>query len=499
MAAPQTKNTARRQSGRGYGRDSGSALARLFPRTAATVETFAALSALVTGFCRWVWRWREETTTALVTLVVYLLGLRLVDDAVWALALLGGVLGVLALLPAARRRLLGVYGRSRSRRMVLDGLRELRFANSAGHLPRVRRVRSTPVGERMTLHCRPGQSAELIDARVEELRAAARSRDVRVTRDPNASHRVLVDVVRRDPFATGVDIPWEDQDADVLSMWDPVHFGTDENGAPVRVDMTERGIIFGGEPGSGKSSGEQVVISHAAKSPDAHLLLIDPNRVQAAPWRDRALATAYDDPGDALGVLEMIRAEISRRLELLERLPGVNRKVSRQIAHGEGLPLWVLFIDELAFHTSVVGTPAQRNGFATSCRDIVARGRAAGIIPVLATQRPTSDVVPTSLRDLISMRCAFRTTTAASSDVILGEGWSRQGYTATDIEITQRGVAWLMSEGQTPRRIKFAWIADDTIADLSATTVRHRPPAPTDPTPADLHEAPRPESADGED
>jgi len=137
-------------------------------------------------------------------------------------------------------------------------------------------------------------------------------------------------------------------------------------------------------------------------------------------------------------------------------------------------------VDELAFHTSVVGTSAQRAAFSTAARDVVARCRAAGIVPVMATQRPTSDVVPTSLRDLFSLRCALRTTTKTSSDVILGDGWARQGFSATDIDLAARGVGWLLAEGQEPQRIKVAWISDDTIADLAVTTIRHRPvPPPT--------------------
>jgi len=95
----------------------------------------------------------------------------------------------------------------------------------------------------------------------------------------------------------------------------------------------------------------------------------------------------------------------------------------------------------------------------------------------MATQRPTSDVVPTSLRDLFSLRCAFRTTTTTSSDVILGDSWARRGFSATDIDIAARGVAWLLAEGHQPQRMKAAWLSDTTIADLAVTTIRHRPAA----------------------
>ena len=398
-----------------------------------------------------------------------------------SLAVEGGLLGV----PGIRRWLVGWLRCSRTRRQIYAGLRETRALNLSGRLPRIRRVEVTAVGERLTVHARPGHSAELLDARVEELRAAARCRELRVTRDEDRSHRMTFDVVRRDAFAKSTDVAWADLDADRLSMWDPITLGVDETGEPVRLSLVERSLLGGGEPGSGKSSLASVILAHAAKSPDAHLVLIDPNRVQFSPWRHRALAFAADDPIDALAALALVRDEVSRRLELLESLPGVVRKVTRELAAEHDLPLWVVAVDELAFHTSVVGSPAERKLFGTLCRDVVARSRAAGVIPVMFTQRPTADVVDTSLRDLFSLRCAFRTTTKASSDVILGDGWSRQGYSATDIDINARGVGWLYAEGQKPKRFKGAWLSDATIADLARSTVVHRPALPPRRAPED--------------
>src|SRR6185437_11420646 len=73
--------------------------------------------------------------------------------------------------------------------------------------------------------------------------------------------------------------------------------------------------------------------------------------------------------------------------------------------------------------------------------------RAARIIVVAATQRPSADIVPTSLRDLLGYSLAFRCSTDSSSDVILGHGWANQGYTATDVDPAARGVGWLIAEG----------------------------------------------------
>ena len=65
------------------------------------------------------------------------------------------------------------------------------------------------------------------------------------------------------------------------------------------------------------------------------------------------------------------------------------------------------------------------------------------------------------MRDLFSYRWAFRCTTDSSSDVVLGQGWATEGYTAADIDPLARGVGWLLSETGVPRRIKAAYLTDD--------------------------------------
>jgi DNA segregation ATPase FtsK/SpoIIIE, S-DNA-T family len=66
------------------------------------------------------------------------------------------------------------------------------------------------------------------------------------------------------------------------------------------------------------------------------------------------------------------------------------------------------------------------------------------VILVLATQRPSHQIIDPSMRDLFSYRMAFRCTTDSSSDVVLGQGWVGQGYTAAAIGPLARGVAWLL-------------------------------------------------------
>jgi DNA segregation ATPase FtsK/SpoIIIE, S-DNA-T family len=77
-------------------------------------------------------------------------------------------------------------------------------------------------------------------------------------------------------------------------------------------------------------------------------------------------------------------------------------------------------IDEYAYFSATVGSKAEREKFAAITRDLVARGRAAGVIIILATQRPSHQVIDPSMRNLFGYRWAFRCTTDSSSDVVLG-------------------------------------------------------------------------------
>ena len=73
-----------------------------------------------------------------------------------------------------------------------------------------------------------------------------------------------------------------------FSMFDPVHLGMDEYGEHVHVDLAERNMLIGGEPGGGKSSAENLIVAHGALSHDCRLVLVDGNQVQLGPWRHSA-------------------------------------------------------------------------------------------------------------------------------------------------------------------------------------------------------------------
>ncbi|MGH8877750.1 MAG: FtsK/SpoIIIE domain-containing protein [Stackebrandtia sp.] len=253
-----------------------------------------------------------------------------------------------------------------------------------------------------------------------------------------------------------------------LSIWAPVDLGIDERGHAIRVGLAERNLLAAGEPGAGKSVGVNLIVAHAALSLDCRLILVDGKRVELGLWR--ACAEVFIGPSitDAIDLLKHLQALMDARY--VELLDTGRRKITREC----GPPVVLVVFDELAYFSATVGEPKQQKEFITLVRDLVARGRAAGIIVVAATQRPSADIIPTSLRDLFGYRWAFRCTTDASSDVILGHGWASEGYSAADIDPTTRGVGWLIAEGGMPQRMKAAYLSDEQAARIAEHAVRLR-------------------------
>jgi len=256
-----------------------------------------------------------------------------------------------------------------------------------------------------------------------------------------------------------------------LSAFDAFHAGMDELGRHALLDFNDRpGIVIGGEPGSGKSSLVNLVTGHGALSRDCKLILIDGKLVELWPWQGCAELFVGPSLKDATAAFEYMQEVISERLKLLT---GLGR---RKVTKADGLDAWLVVIDEFALFSATLGTKQEREKFSALVRDVVARGRACAVWVILATQRPSHTIVDPALRDLFGYRCAFRCTTDASSDIVLGHGWASKGYNAADIYPESRGVAWLLAEDGLPRRIKAAWLSDPEIFRIAAyaSTLRGR-------------------------
>ena len=267
-------------------------------------------------------------------------------------------------------------------------------------------------------------------------------------------------LVRRDPFDDPAPLTWPDAAMAERSLWDPIALGVDEHGEPVRIGLVERNVLVGGEPGAGKSVALSLLVAAAALDPTARVWLLDGKLVELAAWAPVAERLVGPDGGEAIDTLRQVQREMDARYrELLAR--GL-RKVRRD----EGLPLHLVVVDELAFYVTLPDRK-QRQELTELLRDLVARGRAAGVIVVCATQKPGADVVPSSLRDLFGFRLALRCNTPQASDTILGQGWASAGADASTVPGAQRGVGFLLAEGERPTRVKTYHLDDDELGAIA--------------------------------
>jgi DNA segregation ATPase FtsK/SpoIIIE-like protein len=328
-------------------------------------------------------------------------------------------------------------------------------------------VTAIPAGELVRVRASRGSSLEAVEQRAEELAVCLQAREVRIARDPDNAATGTVTLVRRDPLAGMVSVAWPHRDADALSLWDPIPIGVDELGATVTVSLPERNVLLGGEPGAGKSAALSLLVATAALDPSVRLWLLDGKLVELSPWTPCAQRFAGPDIEQAIGLLRELRAEMEARYrELLAR---GQPKISRD----DELPLHLVVCDELAMYLGAEDRKRQQE-FAGLLRDLVARGRAAGVIVCAATQKLASDVVPSALRDLFGFRLALRCNTPQASDTILGQGWATLGHSAATIAPGQRGVGLLLAEDGTPTRLRGFHLTDTDVDALAERAIALR-------------------------
>jgi S-DNA-T family DNA segregation ATPase FtsK/SpoIIIE len=255
-----------------------------------------------------------------------------------------------------------------------------------------------------------------------------------------------------------------------LSMFDPIYLGVDEFGEPVYVRLIYKNLLSGGEPGAGKSTLINAIVSHAALSAHTRLVLFDGKWVELGMFEDVADVFVGPDIRKAIVTLKRLQRVMDNRYAWLRA-----RRV-KKITPADLLNVIVAVIDELAYYSATVGSKQDQEEFSTLLRDVVARGRACGVIVVAATQRPSGvDIIPASLRDIFGYRHAGRCTTADSSDLILSRGWAAQGFNAATIAPDNPGVGYLLAEGGVPRLMKSPWMTDaqiEAVVDYAAWTRR---------------------------
>jgi hypothetical protein len=417
-------------------------------------------SGLVTRFFRFWWSYRVELTAFWGTYWFFDLLTNLVGPHV-ASWVFYALLALVCFCRPIRRRVRAVFSRSGLRRRFAQAVRSTGCPGFSDAVPRPGPIKATMAGQLMRVRLCAGWDLEQLAKRAAAIAAYLGVREVRVLPDRTNAGVAEVAVIRRDPLSGGKPLPWPWLDKAMTSLWDPIPVGVDEDGNGVEMLLPERNVLIGGEPGAGKSVALSMLVAAAALDAGVRLSLFDGKLVELAMWEGCAEHYVEEKLDEAIKVLEELGSDMVERYRYLK--VNFRRKITREDTQ---FPLRLVVVDELAVYTAT-GDKKLCDKFSSLLRDLVSRGRAAGIIVVAATQKPSSDIVPTSLRDLFGFRWALRCSTPQASDTILGSGWASRGFTASTIDAADRGVGLLLAEGGMPVRLKAYYLSDDDLKVLA--------------------------------
>lgn len=243
--------------------------------------------------------------------------------------------------------------------------------------------------------------------------------------------------------------------------------GRDAEGTPVVADLAKMPhLLIAGTTGSGKSVMINSIITTLlmrALPEDVRLIMVDPKRVELAGYNGlpHLYVPVVTEPKQAASALQWAVSEMERRLKVFERLNV--RKIStynEKQAAGEfehydnppqKMPYLVIIIDELSDLMMVAGKDVE-----ASIVRIAQLGRAAGIHLIVATQRPSSNVVTGLIKANITNRIAFNVATGIDSRVIIDQMGAEKLTGLGDMLFSK--VDW-----GKPRRIQGCFVSDDEI------------------------------------
>lgn len=209
-----------------------------------------------------------------------------------------------------------------------------------------------------------------------------------------------------------------------VSVWDPFHFGVDDDARPVRAMLAGRaGIFIAGSPGSGKSNATAQVVCTVVRAPDCELWTIDGSGRELVIFDKVARYHSRFDMDEAIDLLSLLREELVRRAEILADYRAT--EFTREIAQETGTKAIAYVIGELSFYTADDSQPKKSREFNSLLRDIGSRSRACAVFGILDTQKPEDRIVPSFVRDMFPLKLALRCETPEQVVTILGRGMDK--------------------------------------------------------------------------
>ena len=243
-------------------------------------------------------------------------------------------------------------------------------------------------------------------------------------------------------------------------------FGRDSEGRPIVVDLAGLPhLLVAGTTGSGKSVLLNAIIMSMlmrATPEQVRLIMVDPKRVEFTGYAGlpHLYVPVVTEPRQAASALQWGVTEMERRLKVFEHYKVRDIKTFNNNVDGDKyaemenppkhMPYFVIVIDELADLMMVAGKDVE-----SSIVRIAQLGRAAGIHLIVATQRPSADVVTGLIRANIDNRVALSVDNSINSRIILDQKGAEQLLGKGDMLVKLRG--------RKPRRAQGCWVSDEEI------------------------------------
>ena len=252
----------------------------------------------------------------------------------------------------------------------------------------------------------------------------------------------------------------------------PMILGRTITGEPITIDVAKMPhMLVAGTTGSGKSvciNSFICTLLYTRSPQDVRLIMVDPKVVELTVYNGipHLLTPVITEAKKVVKALGWLCDEMERRYQMISKfgvrnIEGLNARIRNENIPAEKLPYIVLIMDEFADLMSTVGKDIE-----TYVARLAAKARAAGIHLILATQRPSSDVITGTIKNNFPARIAFAVSSATNSRIILDEGGAENLLGKGDM---------LLMEPSTMgfQRIQGAFLSDDEVYSIVDFARKH--------------------------
>lgn len=250
-----------------------------------------------------------------------------------------------------------------------------------------------------------------------------------------------------------------------------VALGKDVSGKPIYAELNKMPhLLIAGATGSGKSVCVNTIITSLlmrAKPDEVKLILVDPKKVELSVYNGipHLLAPVVTDPKKAAAVLREVVSEMERRYDVFASVNARNIAGYNQFAkeynadkdpseHKEILPYHVVILDEVADLMMVASKDVE-----DCIMRISQMARAAGIHLIVATQRPSTDIITGVIKANIPSRIAFAVSSSIDSRTILDTTGAEKLLGKGDMLFSPMGAS-------APTRVQGAFVSDNEVASI---------------------------------